>query len=189
MLIIESRKVHHDHHPLHAVRPHPPHARRALGNVELDPRRGYYREEASMNTCCSVLLSDNMYVIMTEYLDRYKGGRCDLYGRKVTNSRGGSQSNPQNAVHHTKVFERWSDTSNQTGRWYMAHKRIVGTGVSRKADVQTREVNWLFLPATPRMPIPLIPLTQIGIPMVTLPVDDFTHGDRHVSSVPLHAFL
>jgi len=46
-----------------------------------------------------------------------------------------------------------------------------------------------ILPATPRMPIPLIPLEKIGIPMVTLPVDDFTHGDRHVSSVPLHAFL
>ncbi len=140
-----------------------------------------------MNTCTYVLLYDKTCVILAAYLCRYKGGRCDLDGRKVTDSRGGSQENPQNAIHRKKVSERGCYTCNQTGRWYMAGERVRCKGLSRKADVQTRKVSWLFLPATPRK-LHTSFHTYSSFPMQTLPVDDFTHGGRQLSML-LHAFL
>ena len=136
--------------------------------------------DTSVNTCCYVLLFDNIRVIMTEYLCRYKGGRCDLDGRKVTDSRGGSQENPQNTIYRTKVSEKWGYTCNQTGRWYMAGERVRCKGLSRKADVQTRgTLNLAISPVAPRKS-PVAVQDSSGFPMTMLPCCHFTTSGNGV---------
>ena len=136
---------------------------------------------------CFMLLYDNLCDILSEYPQGCKGGRCDFYGRETINSIGGSTENPLNVVHRQKVSSQWSNTGDQTRRWYMVGERVRCDGLSREADVQTRKVSWLFLPATPRVTPGTVHETD-GTPMQTLPVVDFTHGGRQLS-MSLHAFL
>lgn len=126
--------------------------------------------------------------IINSYLTYGKGGTNDRNGR-IHYTRGGSTESAPACRHREAVVTHWRDARLQD-RQSMAYQanRIGSVATGAQEQKSRGQVNaGYFLPATPRM-LHTSYHAVSSIPMVTLPVCNFKHGEQAVSS-RLHAFL
>lgn len=119
---------------------------------------------------CFVLTHVNSCDILVSYLWRYKGGRCDLYGRKAIDRKGGSRKNPRNALHRQEVSPRWCDTGDQAPRWNLASESVRCGCISQRAEVPETRGNEITLSAAQHQPSSFQPLSRCFARCYLMPI-------------------